>query len=86
MAILIKLFAIRIVANSLRGASFNKRILFVTEEFSEVIFSRSFIVSEKKATSELEINAEHPSKKTTKKIAKYTPDGAAKSGVKRKKI
>lgn len=66
----IKLFAISIVANNLRGASFNRRILWVTEEFSLVIFSRSFIDKEKKATSELEINAEHPSRRTTKRIAK----------------
>jgi hypothetical protein len=42
-----------------------------------VIFSKSFIEREKNATSELEIKAEQPSKKITKKIAKTTPGGGA---------
>lgn len=85
MAIFIKLFAMRIVANNLRGVFLRRRILCVTLEFSWVIFSRSFIESEKKATSELEMRAEHESKTITKKIAILTPEKVAMSGTKRMK-
>jgi len=65
IAILIKLLLIKIVANNLRGLSLKIRICSVAFEFSCVIFSRSLMVRLKKATSELEINAEQNSSNKT---------------------
>jgi hypothetical protein len=59
MAIFIKLFAIRIVAKSFLGFSKSDETISIGFDFSSKPLSISDRVSENKATSAPEINAEH---------------------------
>ncbi len=64
-AILIKLLATKIVANSFLGFSNNRVIIEPLLPSSSIKSSRSFCESENKATSEPEIKAEQKSRKIT---------------------
>ena len=81
MAILIRLFQIKIVANKERGASNSLIIRLEVGDCSFLSLSKSLGDKEKKATSELEISAEEINNKTTRPpaTAKLTGDIANKN-------
>ena len=66
MAILIRLFQIKIVANKDRGVSNNLMMRLEVGDCSFFNISKSFGDREKKATSELEISAEPTNNSKTK--------------------
>ena len=69
MAMFIKLFAIRIVANSFLGF-INRDCMILSFEFSDSSISSNWLgVSEKKATSDPEISAENKSSTSNEMIS-----------------